>query len=75
MTVSVDGQDTVLKRYDSCTIPSGQQRRIENCTNNICKMLVVIPYPESTAWWVGQSLGYLGRWRDTRCCASYRRQD
>ena len=48
MTITVDGIDTVLQRYDSCTIPAGQERRIENRCNDVCKMLVVIPYPEST---------------------------
>lgn len=48
MTITVDDKDTVLQRYDSCTIPAGQERRIENRSNDVCKMLVVIPYPEST---------------------------
>ena len=45
MTVEVDGAETVLGAMDSCTIPPDEVRRIENKTNNICKMLVVIPYP------------------------------
>jgi mannose-6-phosphate isomerase-like protein (cupin superfamily) len=45
MTVEVDGSETVLSAMDSCTIPLGEVRRIENKTNHICKMLVVIPYP------------------------------
>lgn len=45
MTVTIDDQSTVLGPMDSCTIPPGEIRKIENCTNNICKMLVVIPYP------------------------------
>ncbi len=45
MTVEVDGKETVLNPMDSCTIPAGEVRRIENKTNHICKMLVVIPYP------------------------------
>lgn len=45
MTVIIDGQETVLKALDSCTIPPGEVREIENRTNHICKMLVVIPYP------------------------------
>ena len=48
MTITVNGKDTVLARYDSCTIPPGQERRIENRSNDMCKMLVVIPYPESS---------------------------
>jgi hypothetical protein len=30
---------------DSCTVSPGQVRRIENKSNHVCKMLVVIPYP------------------------------
>jgi quercetin dioxygenase-like cupin family protein len=45
MTVIVDGQETVLKKYDSCTIPANEVRVIENRTNHICSMMVVIPYP------------------------------
>ncbi len=45
MTVEVDKNETVLGPMDSCTIPPGEVRRIENKTNHICKMLVVIPYP------------------------------
>ena len=45
MTVEIDCVETVLHAMDSCTIPAGEVRRIENKTNHICKMLVVIPYP------------------------------
>lgn len=45
MTVIVDGQETVLGKYDSCTIPSGEVRKIENRRNDVCTLLVVIPYP------------------------------
>lgn len=45
MTVIVDGRETVLGPLDSCTIPPGEVRAIENRTNHVCKMLVVIPYP------------------------------
>lgn len=48
MTVTIDGTDTVLGPMDSCTIPPGEVRRIENRSNHICKMLVVIPYPDGT---------------------------
>jgi len=47
MTVTVDGKDTVLGRLDSCTIPAGEERKIENRSNDVCKMLVVIPYPDA----------------------------
>jgi mannose-6-phosphate isomerase-like protein (cupin superfamily) len=46
MTVIVDGKETVLGRYDSCTIPPGEMREIINRTNDVVTMLVVIPYPE-----------------------------
>lgn len=45
MTVTIEGVDTVLRAMDSCTIPPGQDRKIENRSNHICKMLVVMPYP------------------------------
>lgn len=45
MTVIIDGQETVLKKYDSCTIAPGEVRSIENRSNLVCTMLVVIPYP------------------------------
>jgi mannose-6-phosphate isomerase-like protein (cupin superfamily) len=46
MTIEWDGQTEVLGPMDSCTVPAGQVRRIENKSNHVCKMLVVIPYPE-----------------------------
>lgn len=45
MTVIVDGVETVLGRFDSCTIAPDEERVIENRSNHVCKMLVVIPYP------------------------------
>jgi quercetin dioxygenase-like cupin family protein len=45
ITVIIDGAETILKAMDSCTIPPGEVREIINRSNNICKMLVVIPYP------------------------------
>jgi quercetin dioxygenase-like cupin family protein len=45
MTVTVDGNEMVLKPLDSCTIRPGEVREIENRSNHVCKMLVVIPYP------------------------------
>ena len=46
MTVIAGGEETVLRRFDSCTIAPGEERKIENRSNHVCKMLVVIPYPE-----------------------------
>lgn len=48
MTVIVDGKETVLRQYDSCTIPANEVRKIENRSNHVCTMLVVIPYPKET---------------------------
>jgi quercetin dioxygenase-like cupin family protein len=45
MTVAAAGEETVLRRYDSCTIAPGEERIIENRSNHVCTMLVVIPCP------------------------------
>ena len=49
MTVIVDGMEAVLGRYDSCTIAPGEIREIVNRRNDVCVMLVVIPYPPERA--------------------------
>ena len=46
MTVEANGVTATLGPLDSCTIPPDEVRRIENRTNHVCKMLVVIPYPD-----------------------------
>lgn len=46
MTIEWEDNKEVLCAMDSCTVPAGQVRRIENTANHVCKMLVVIPYPE-----------------------------
>ena len=45
MTVIVGGTETVLRRFDSCTVAPGEVREIVNRQNVVCMMLVVIPYP------------------------------
>ncbi|KAB2868605.1 MAG: cupin domain-containing protein [Bauldia sp.] len=45
MTVTVDGKETVLGKFDSCTIPPNEVRELVNRQNGVCTMLVVIPYP------------------------------
>ena len=45
MTVIINGEETVLKKLDSCTIPPNEVREIVNRSNDVCSMLVVIPYP------------------------------
>ncbi len=49
MTVIVGGEETVLGRMDSCTIAPNEVREIVNRENDVCKVLVVIPYPPGTA--------------------------
>ena len=48
-TLTVGGNETVLRRYDSCTIAPDEVRKIENRSNHICTLLVVIPYPDDAA--------------------------
>lgn len=45
MTVIANGVETVLGKYDSCTIAPDEMREIVNRGNHVCTMLVVIPYP------------------------------
>lgn len=45
MTLMSGGTETVLKKYDSCTVAPDEVRTIENRSNHVCTMLVVIPYP------------------------------
>jgi len=44
ITIEIDGDVTVLQALDSCTIPAGETRLLENRSNHVAKMLVVIPY-------------------------------
>ena len=48
MTIEWDGGTEVLRPMDSCTVAPNEVRRIENRSNHVCKMLVVIPYPPSS---------------------------
>jgi len=43
--IIVDGEETVLHRFDSCTIPPNEVREIVNRSNDPCTMLVALPYP------------------------------
>lgn len=45
MTVLIGGVEAVLGPMDSCTIAPGEVREIINRSNQVCKMLVVIPCP------------------------------
>ena len=46
MTVIIDGHETTLHPLDSATIAPHEVRTIENRSNHICKMIVVMPYPK-----------------------------
>ncbi|MDC0738055.1 cupin domain-containing protein [Cognatishimia sp. SS12] len=48
MTLTIDGKETTLGPLDSCTIPPGEVRLLENRSNQTSKMLVVIPYPSES---------------------------
>jgi quercetin dioxygenase-like cupin family protein len=45
LTLLAEGKEIVLRRFDSCTIPAGMSREVVNRSNDICTMLVVMPYP------------------------------
>ena len=45
ITVTVDGKEAALGPMDSAVIAPNEVRSIENRTNSVCKMLVVMPYP------------------------------
>jgi len=45
LTVLIDNVPTVLRKYDSCTIPSNEVRTITNHSNLTCTLLVTMPYP------------------------------
>ena len=49
MTVIVDGRETVLGAFDSCTIAPHEVREIVNRRKDVCVMMVVIPYPPGAA--------------------------
>ena len=45
LTLIIDGKESVLKKYDSCTISANEVREIVNRSNHMCTLLVSIPYP------------------------------
>tara|TARA_Y100000739_G_scaffold103516_1_gene88734 strand:+ start:1530 stop:1871 length:342 start_codon:yes stop_codon:yes gene_type:complete len=45
MTVIIGKDEVALGKLDSCTIAANEVRTIENRKNDICKMLVIMPYP------------------------------
>lgn len=42
LTVIVDGEETVLKKNDSCVIGSNENREIVNRGNEVCTILVAV---------------------------------
>jgi mannose-6-phosphate isomerase-like protein (cupin superfamily) len=42
LTVIVDGQETVLRKHDSCVIGGNETREIVNRGNEVCSILVAI---------------------------------
>jgi quercetin dioxygenase-like cupin family protein len=42
LTVIVDGQETVLRKHDSCVIGANETREIVNRGNEVCSILVAI---------------------------------
>ncbi len=45
VTVITDEGETILSRLDSCHIAPGEARAVENRTNRVATMLVVMPNP------------------------------
>lgn len=46
LTVITDDAETMLAPLDSCYIPAGEARSIENRGSRTAMMLVVMPYPD-----------------------------
>jgi quercetin dioxygenase-like cupin family protein len=46
VTLTTNGGDTVLRKYDSCRLAPDEARSIANNTNFPASMLVVMPYPD-----------------------------
>ncbi|MFT8246027.1 cupin domain-containing protein [Roseomonas sp. BN140053] len=49
VTVRADGEEVVLKPYDSCCIGGNVVREVVNNSNVVATMLVVMPYPEKAS--------------------------
>jgi quercetin dioxygenase-like cupin family protein len=47
VTVTTDNDEQALGPMDSCVIPADEFRTIENKTNEVATMLVIMPYPPS----------------------------
>jgi mannose-6-phosphate isomerase-like protein (cupin superfamily) len=49
ITIRTDDGETTLRALDSCHIPAGEARSVENRTNLPASMMVVMPYPSERA--------------------------
>ena len=49
ITIRTDAGETTLHALDSCHIPAGEARSVENRTNLPASMMVVMPYPPGRA--------------------------
>ncbi|MEM8621354.1 MAG: cupin domain-containing protein [Actinomycetota bacterium] len=45
ITVITDDDEVTLRPNDSCHIPAGEARSVQNRTNDVASMVVVMPYP------------------------------
>ena len=45
VTVRAEGQEVVLKAMDSITLGPNVVREVKNMSNEMAKMLVILPYP------------------------------
>ena len=45
VTIRAGGTEVVLKALDSVTIAPDEVREVKNLSNDMAKMLVILPYP------------------------------
>ncbi len=49
ITVITDDDTATLSVNDSCHIPAGEARSVENRTNDVASMVVVMPHPQGVS--------------------------
>jgi quercetin dioxygenase-like cupin family protein len=49
LTVRVEGREEVAGPMDTVFIPPGEEREIVNAGNEVCTIVVVMPYPQGAA--------------------------
>lgn len=49
VTVTTTGAEATLARWDSCVIPAGEERAMENRTTSVTTLLVVMANPARTS--------------------------